>query len=207
MLDLSGTFDSTNALSGMFLWLIFGYLAGMLNCDLQRFLQSHPLVIHLFGIVAFFFLFTVIDNNNKASIGAVWAKTFILYILFVLMTKSKWYFVIPVLVILLIDQTLKKDIAFQKARIEQMVTGEAKEAQIAEEFARKEARQRKISYVLNISILVIIITGTMHYMYLQWIEYGDKFNFYDFFIGVHRCKTSMPDYKKMVMNRDIIIHK
>lgn len=192
MLDLQGTFDSTNALSGMFLWLIFGYLSAMINCDLQRYLLNHPIAIHLFAIIAFFFLFAVIDSNNKHSIGVIWIKTVIIYILFVLMTKSKWYFVIPVLVMLLVDQSLKRDLAFYKARLDEAKESE-KEVK-GKDYEEREVFQQKLSVILNIAILVTILIGTIHYMYLQWIEYGSEFSLYQFFFSLQKCKSAAPDY-------------
>jgi len=174
------TFDSTSALSGMFLWLIFGYLAGLLNCDLQRFLAQHPLVIHLFGIVSFFFLFTIIDTNNKTNIALVWLKTLFIYVLFVLMTKSKWYFVIPVLALLLVDQTFKKHVAIQKER--------------NKDITQLQTKQEYLTKILNIFVISIIIFGTLHYMLLQKIEYKKNFSFYKFFFGVSKCKSYAPQY-------------
>lgn len=193
MVDFSNTFDSTNALSGMFLWILFGYLAALLNCDLQRFLKSNPLVIHLVGLLTFFFLFTLIDGTNKTSIANIWIKTVFIYILFVLTTKSKWYFVVPVLVILLIDQTIKKDLLYKKQLAEDK---EAPGKKLTpEEIKLLEERVQIYSSFINKAIIVIIIIGALHYMYLQYLEYGSRFSIYKFFLGVTRCKDKMPVYK------------
>jgi hypothetical protein len=181
MFGSNETFDSTNAMSSMFLWLIFGYLAAMLNCDLQRMLYKHPLWIHLFGITAFFFLFTILDTNNKSPIWIVWLKTLFIYFLFVLMTKSKWYFVVPVLVMLLIDQSIKKDLAMREAR--------------GDDTTKYKDRQEKITKILNITIIVVIVVGTIHYMFLQKLEYKSKFSMWEFFFGLSRhCKPKSPAY-------------
>jgi len=180
MMDFSGTFDTTNALSGMYMWLIFGYLSQLINCDIQRYMNSNALVTHLVGITAFFFLFTLIDNNNRdVTIGMIWFKTLFIYGLFILMTKSKWYFVVPVLILLLVDQTIKK--------MTPAVDSENDDALL---------RQREISSKLNIGIIFIIIVGSLHYMYLQWLEYRSKFSLTRFFLSTNRtCKLKSPKYK------------
>lgn len=193
MIDFSNTFDTTNALSGMYLWILFGYLAALLNCDLQRFLKSHPLVIHLVGLLTFFFLFTLIDGANKTSVVNIWIKTIFIYILFVLTTKSKWYFVVPVLIILLIDQTLKKHLSYKKQMAEDPNTSTDNKLS-ADKIKQLEESVGKYSAFINKAIIVIIIFGVIHYMYLQYIEYGSKFSFYKFFFGVTRCKDKMPKY-------------
>lgn len=183
MFGSNETFDSTNAMSGMFLWLIFGYLAAMLNCDLQRMLLKHPLYIHLFGITAFFFLFTILDSKNKGNIGIVWLKTLFIYSLFVLMTKSKWYFVVPVLILLLVDQSIKKDVSLREAN--------------GDDVSKYKERQEKITKILNIVIITVILLGTLHYMFLQRMEYKTDFSFFQFFFGVNRnCKDESPHYLK-----------
>lgn len=173
-IDFSGTFDSMNALSGMYLWLIFGFLAGLLNCDLQRFMSQHPSIVHLFGLTAFFFLFTLLDTNNKNHIVLVWVKTIFIYILFVLMTKSKWYFAIPVITILLIDQTLKKHVAIKQAN------GKATDDDVL--------IQQDVSKFLNVFVICVIIIGAIHYIFVQMAEYGDKFSFATFLFGITKCK-------------------
>jgi hypothetical protein len=164
------TFDTTYALSAMFLWIMFSYLANMLNCDLQRMLKSNLMVVHLCGVLTFFFLFTLLDPNNKSSIGVIWLKTLIVYILFVLMTKSKWYFVVPVLILLLIDQTLKKEVAIREAR--------------GQHDQSLKGRQEGITKMVNVSIIVVITIGALHYMYLQFIQHHSQFSFKKFFFGV-----------------------
>lgn len=192
MIDFSNTFDTTNALTGMYLWILFGYLAALLNCDLQRFMKSHPLVIHLVGLLTFFFLFTLIDSSNRTSVKNILIKTIFIYVLFVLTTKAKWYFVVPVLAILLIDQLLKKNLAYEKQLEEDAIV---KSEDHVDKIEKLEKQVKKYSDFINKLIIVLIIIGSLHYMYLQYIEYGSKFSFFKFFLGVSRkCKDKMPDY-------------
>jgi len=101
------TFDTKTALAGLYLWLLFGFLSTSVGCDLQLFMRDNIWFRHFIGLISFFFLFTVLDTNNSAPLYILWFKTFFVYAIFILMTKSKWYFSIPVLLILLIDQNLK----------------------------------------------------------------------------------------------------
>jgi hypothetical protein len=180
----STTFDTTYALSALFMWIVFSYLANMLNCDLQRMLKTNLFVVHVTGVAAFFFLFTLLDPSNKSSIAIIWLKTILVYSLFVMMTKSKWYFVVPVLVLLLLDQSLKKEVAIRQAR--EMPNDTLK------------GWQEQISQVLNKVIIVIIVIGMLHYMYLQKIQHHKQFTLTKFFFGVaNNCKTVAPDYTKL----------
>jgi hypothetical protein len=170
-----GTFDTTNALSGMFLWVTFSYLAGLLNCDLQRWMHHQPLLLHAFGVTAFFFLFTLIDSSNTASVTTVWLKTLFVYALFVLMVKSKWYFVLPVLALLLVDQSLKKQVAFKAA------SGQPDEA-----LARHQA---SFSRIANVAVIAMIVVGALHYLVLQMHDHGKNFSWEKFFLAAGTCKV------------------
>jgi hypothetical protein len=156
------TFDIKKALSGLYLWLLFGYLSTMVSCDLQRWMKDSLLFRHFVGIIAFFFLFTVLDSSNKVPIGALWIKTFFVYAIFLMMVKSKWYFAVPVLLLLVIDQSIRAHseyIAKNKETIEQY----------------DNYRQ-----MINKLIIALIIGGFFHYMFRQWNEFGDNFSFSTF---------------------------
>lgn len=178
MINFEGTFDTTNALSSMYLWVVFGTLTVLINCDLQRLLYHNPLVLHLIGIVGFFFLFTLLDSNNKAGIEKIWLKTIFVYALFVLVTKNKWYFLVPILIGLLIDQSLKKDLAFRKASNPD-----------APYLPRYEVTVKEATKIINILVIILIIIGSIHYMILQKMEYKNDFSLWKFFVAANRnCK-------------------
>lgn len=165
---LEGTFDTTVALSGLYLWMLFGYLATMMNCDLQRFIKTHVFFRHIIAIVAFFFLFTLVDNDNKSHIGIIWCKTLFVYALYIMAIKSKWYFAFPVLGLLMIDQTIKMHVKY---------------------LDKKEKMGKYIDYYkyirdnINNAIIVIIVIGFLHYVLRKHSQYGSKFSFYKLLIS------------------------
>jgi hypothetical protein len=180
MVLFSGTFDTTNALAGMFLWLIFGFLSHLINCDLQRFLLTNPYWIHFFGIVAFFFLFALVDNNST-SIGIVWIKTILVYILFIFMTKARWFFAVPILILLLITQSIQKDVEIK-----------SKSNKYDKESLQKiKNTQEKITAILQIIIIVLIFLGTFHYIYIQYIDHHKHFSLWKFFFKPNKCRIEV----------------
>lgn len=186
-INIKETFDTSTALSNMYLWLLFGYLSTLLNCDLQRFMNSHILVRHVIGITTFFFLFTLIDTENKTNILSIWVKTLVVYILFILSTKAKWFFVLPVLALLLIDQTIKKHVSIEKTQ--ERITEEG------------EMKFKDVSRFLNVVVTSCIVTGVIHYAFLQKAEYGSKFSWWTFFLGKKgKCK----DYTENMFDIDIM---
>lgn len=181
MTFLSNTFDMSSALSGIYLWLLFGYLSVYVNCDLQRFLRSNNVVSHLVGIVAFFFLFTVVDNDNKASLAMTWLKTVLVYLLFILTTKSKWYFAAITLVLLLGDLSYQKHVEHKKSTN----SGKGNENAIALE----EENNKRISLMFNVLVVISIVVGTVHYCFVQREQHKNRFSYLQFFLNRGSCKN------------------
>jgi len=160
------TFDTKTALSGLYLWLLFGYLSTMVSCDLQRWMRDSLLFRHFVGIIAFFFLFTVLDTSSKAPIGALWLKTLFVYAIFLMMVKSKWYFAVPVLLLLVVDQSIRAHSDY---------VGKSKTD------AKKEVEQyNNYRQIINNLIIALVAGGFFHYMFRQWNEFGNKFSFSTF---------------------------
>lgn len=183
----ANTFDMTNALCAMFLWILFGYLGSMVNCDLQRMIDQGMFMRHMIGLLSFYFLFTLLDGKNAAGPGPIFLKTVVVYVLFIFTCKSKWYFVLPVLVLLMLDQVMKKQYEFKAGK------GDVQEEQ---EGLLKWHTQ--VNAQLNVLIITLIIVGMLHYMWLQYVEYGEGFSIATFFFAVNkRCKPYQPNYDRM----------
>lgn len=167
-----GSFDSMTALAALYLWLMFNYLNTLLNCDLQKVLRSNVYVKHLFGLIAFYFLFTILDPNNSASVGITFAKTIVVYVLFMMVTKSKWYFSLTAISLLLADQVLKNHIAYLRKQ----------------DPSADVSRFEKARTVLEISMVVLIVVGYAHYFILQRRDYGSDFSWPKFVFGTVKCR-------------------
>jgi hypothetical protein len=191
--QVKSPFFSTDALSGVFLWVMFGYLAVLLNCDLQRFLKNNWVVLHVTGLITFFFLFSIFDGGVADSVTELWLKTSFVYVLFILMTKSKWYFVTPVIAIILIDQTIKKHVQIQGKK-----HSSSEDAVARDKYMSLEKRAEQITNYINVAIVSLIVVGNVHYAVLQRIEYKDDFSFVKFFFSPsNSCADSSPKYKRM----------
>ena len=166
------TFDATSSLAALVLWLVFNYLALLLNCDLQRSIQAHELVRHALGYLAFYFLFTSLDNSNDAPVHVTLLKTFLVYSLFVLATKSKWPFVVAVLTLLLADQILKNHAGYLQKK------GKPVPAWIA-------PTRRALFW----AIVAVVFVGFGHYAVRQRAEFGDQFSWYRLVFTNGNCKV------------------
>lgn len=170
---LEGSFDGMTSLAALYLWLMFSYLSSLLNCDLQRVLHNNVYVKNLFGLIAFYFLFTILDPNSTTSVGVTFAKTIIVYLLFMMVTKSKWYFSVTAIALLLVDQILKNHISYLRRN----------DASINVD------RYEKVRFALQITMIILIIVGYIHYFAFQWYDHRDDFSWLKFIFGTIRCKS------------------
>lgn len=151
---------------------------------------------HVVGIISFFLLFTVLESDNEMDIFSIWIKTIYIYFIFLLMTKSKWYFSIPVLFLLLVDQSLKFQINFEKQKEvkrkeEKGENGEKIETVEKVENGEKESivmRYENIRNKLNVSIIALIVVGFLHYTFRQYNEFGPKFSLVKLVL-YHSCRS------------------
>lgn len=174
-------FDTTDALSLILLWIVFSYLTVLLNCDLQRLLTKSPLFLHTMAFVAFFFLITNMDPNNSADIHMVAGKTLFVYVIFVLVTKSKWYFALPVILLLLVDQAIKGRERILANRTDQQQEPEGQ---------TQLSKNVYYSNGLRAAIVVLVLMGTFNYVKIQKAEYKGRFSWFKFFFGLsNKCKA------------------
>lgn len=151
-------FDTGHMIITMFLWLSFGYMSPVLNCDLQRMLVHNELSKHALGILAFYFLFTSLHMHEVSTIPQLWARSIATYVVFLFMTKSKWYFVIPALVLIMIDQAMSR---------------------------QGDPRARVWLWLLA---AMFIGFGVAHYAHTKWTEKGAQFSWYKFFFKSGGCR-------------------
>ena len=125
---------------------------------------------HFIGVIAFFLLFTITDKDNDLNIGGIWIKTFFVYFIFLMMTKSKWFFSVPVLLLLIVDQSYKFEIDF----IDKNKKENKKETI---KYDNEIQKYENIRTYLYYAIITLIVVGFIHYTLRQYKEFGSKFSF------------------------------
>jgi hypothetical protein len=176
MKQFGSMFETTSVLAALYLWLIFGFLSPLVNCDLQRIIAHNAVVRHLMGLLGFYFLFTILEQSNKYHFAVVFAKTIAVYALFMLATKSRWYVISTILVLLFIDQVLKSHIGYLKK------TKQGEESQIA--------RLEKARSIMLWVIIAIIVLGAVDYAIKQRRDHPTDFSWITFYLGTGKCNLS-----------------
>lgn len=172
------SFDTPTALSGLYLWILFGFSTGLLSCDLQRLAEKNIYVKHLLSIVCFFFLFTVLDPSNRTNFAQTFLKTLGVYALFVMTTKSKAWAAVTIVTCLIADQAIKTEINYT------MGNGEVTLPAVQTKVERLKS-YRKALYAV---IILVSIIGFIEYYFHQKADRKDNFDLWTFLIGTSKCE-------------------
>jgi hypothetical protein len=167
----SKSFDTTTALAGMYLWLLFGLFTPLLSCQLQRQIINNMYVKHLFAFITFFFLMTVVDPDNKEGIPRTLLKSFIIYVLFMLSTKTTLLFALLIVSLLITDQLIKIHMQYL----------------INNKIYKNIPLYKKIRSYLYVLIIIIICIGYIHYFLRARSQFGKDFSYSKFIIGTVNC--------------------
>ena len=175
-LENSQTYPVTllNALVAVYLWLFFGYLTAYMNCDLQHILQNNVYVLHLFGIVTFFFLFMTDVASAQLTLSQKIALTLVVYIMWIMASKTRYYFIMGIIGTIIVVKLLDNHIE------DKLRYGHDKEN------IQFLQHRRKMIYLFGLAIIVLLIfIGIVHALYQNNVKLG---NLWSFFVSRSVCR-------------------
>ena len=170
-------------IASIYFWLLFGGISNTLSCDLKKSFEN-PIFRQFTAIISIFLLFVIIDKND-AGAYEIWKNTLILYVFYLLLTKSKWYFSIIIIILVLIDQTIFSENKYLSNK-----------NNIKEDVNTIKAIKKYNNYRIYIqyTIIFLIIFGAIHYFFRQKNKFGNNFNLFKFIFDVS-CKKDKINFK------------
>jgi hypothetical protein len=160
------------------------FLAEIFPCRIQYLLRSNMFVKHIFGLFTMIFFVVLSSGIKDKDIFRIVQISFLLYILFILITKSQIYIFYLILILLCITYIINIIKEKEKENID-----EKNSTFINEKINNYEY----VIYVLYILIIILTILGVILYMGEKKIEYKNSFNYITFFFGKSSCKGKSPN--------------
>ena len=158
------------------------FLVQLFPCRLQYELSENIYLKHLFGLFTmFFFVILLAPLEDKRFIVA---KSFAMYIMFVLITKVEYKIFILIILLLFVSYIVVLEKEVQKKMNETLQEQERRETKMYDE----------INFVVYIVIIVLIIIGVAVFMGEKKIEYKTKFSYITFFFGKVKCAKGLKKY-------------
>lgn len=157
------------------------FLSEIFPCRVRYMLRHNIYIKHLFGILTMVFFVVLSIDKNKSTFD-IGLNSFLLYILFILISKTHWYTFFIILFIL----SIAFFINIEKNRSKQLLNdGDEKTNKIINERIKNYDYQTIIIYIITIFITII---GVLLYMGEKKLEYKNKFDYITFFMGKVICK-------------------
>jgi len=200
-MDVRQTITETNIFTiFIFILIISGNFMALVPCKLQDELNNNMYVKHLFGLFTMIFFVTLAAPVKDKTISAVTFNSFLLYLLFILITKVhvKLFYVISGLLGTTYIAVLLKEADLDKINANASAT-DVKNNDTMEQ-SNKQAEKIILTNQLKIYdnvifysyifILLLTIIGVLAYMGEKKIEYKKNFKYVTFFLGKTVCKHS-----------------
>ena len=172
-------------IASVYFWLLFGGISDTLSCDFKK-AFNYPLFRHFTAIISIFFLFVIIDKNDNGGYE-IWKNTLYLYIFYVLLTKNKWYFSIPIILLVLIDQTILSENKY----LEKNISKFTEDNENNKKTNQKIETFKKYRIYLQYLVIALIIIGFIHYLLRQKIKFKNKFDFFKFVFDINCNNTKI----------------
>ena len=176
----------SDSLMLFYIIMVASYFTNFLSCDLQRLFTNNLLAKHIIAFISAFFLITLVEDANVESLPEMLKLTVIIYAVYILSTKTKAFIILPVLMVLFIDQMIKVQV--------DILEREEKENKIPSDssklpFYKNREFLSKIREYVAYGIVGTIAIGVIHYYIRAKKEFGSDFDHYKFFLGTKECAS------------------
>ena len=201
-MDIRQTITETNIFTiFIFILIISGNFLALVPCKLQDELNNNMYVKHLFGLFTMIFFVTLAAPVKDKTISAVTLNSFLLYLLFILITKVhvKIFYVIAVLL-----GSTYITVLLKEADIGTINANASVKNNDTMEQSNEQGKENPKNVILNnqvkiydniifysyIFILILTFIGVLAYMGEKKLEYKKNFKYVTFFLGKTVCKQS-----------------
>lgn len=156
-------------IAAFYLWLLFGYLSDTVGCDIQRLMRKNGVFRHFVALLTFIIVFSLFENGEESKPSYYFiVNAIVLYVFFVLLSKNKKEFAIPVLLLICIERLLDNEVGRQDLESSDGLA--------------------MFLNVFRIILFVIIVTGFLSYLYKQRKDKKEDFTFYKFLFSTDNCR-------------------
>ena len=193
-MDIRQTITETNIFTiFIFILIISGNFLALVPCKLQDELNNNMYVKHLFGLFTMIFFVTLAAPVKDKTISAVTLNSFLLYLLFILITKVhvKIFYVIAVLLGSTYITVLLKEADIGTINANASATDVKNNENPKNVILNNQLKiYDNIIFYSYILILILTFIGVLAYMGEKKIEYKKNFKYVTFFLGKTVCKHS-----------------
>lgn len=172
------------------------FLTQLFPCRLQKILTKNIYIKHIFAFLSLTFFVVLTAPLDDKSLKNIFQKSFILYILFILIMRTdKYFFIIILFLIALIYILVLKENEYKSIIEKNNLKDKEKD-----EINKNIIDIKKINDILFYIVIIITIIGFLIYLGEKKYEKKNNFCFSSFFFGQYECKFDNDNisYKKAI---------
>jgi len=171
------------AVIGFYLVIASNFLKELVGCHLQEVLNKNMFAKHLLGFLLLVILVVAFNPiNSNLKIIQILLLAVVVYLWFIITTRSHYSFTVMTLIALLIVHIL------ESSKSKYTSPKDDKQIKLVE----------RIQLSLIVTAMVINIVGFTIYAIEKKREYGDSFKFVEFVVGKPQCKNFTPNSAKLI---------
>ena len=161
----------------LYLVISGNFIGNTFSCKLQRLLQNNMIFKHLIGFMLLFFFNVFIGESRDVSPINQLLYTLVVYIIFIITTKTNIYFLLLIIFIMFINYILNETIYFYKNK------NDEKEDNLSTINIIK-----KTQFIICLIMITLILIGFVVYFIQKYKEYNKEFKIGKFLFGIPNCK-------------------
>lgn len=173
---------------GIFIFLLIisgNYLGGLFPCRVQESFEKSIWLKHFLGYftLLFFVLFTM--ENTTKDVNKILGGSFLLYIIFLVISSTPEYVWITVFVVCAIIYVFE----LKKNEYKELIKNESdKSSSNIKLHNSKIELLSNLQFYFSIFSIIIIVIGVFIYMGEKKIEYGKNFDYFKFLFNSPSCR-------------------
>lgn len=170
----------------LYLVISGNFIGNTFSCKLQKLLQNNMIFKHLIGFMLLFFFNVFIGESRDISPLNQLLYTLVVYIIFIITTKTNIYFLLIVIFIMFINYLLNETIYFYKNKYDKNDKNDKNDKK--EDYLYKINLIKKIQFIICIIMVSLILIGFVIYIIQKYNEYNKEFKISKFLFGIPNCK-------------------
>jgi len=166
----------------LFLIISASFITELFPCKVRKILNNNIYIKHFFGFLTMLFFVILTTPIKNSDVLIIILKSFLVYIIFIFVTKTNYIFFITIMILLAIIYIL----ILKKYELKDIIDNE-KDNDEKNKLTNYLNNFVIINDILFILVIILIIIGFLIYYGEKKYEYKKDFNFIIFLFGKPDC--------------------
>lgn len=184
---------NTNMIKSIFLLFLAvsgNYVGSTLSCKTQWHMSNNMVIKQMIIVMMIYFTLNITSSDNPYPIEVA-KKTLFIWITYIILSKTDSRFTLTGIILLIAFYVLTNFSDYENGQLQSKIENSLdNKEKIIKIHTDKISMYEKGQQLLFFIFIGVVIIGFLIYMTEKRKEYGSKFNFSTFLLGVVECKNT-----------------